>query len=111
MHKKQKAFQIDENDNVVTALCSITPGPVTIFGDSAAASISAIEQIPKGHKIALSDVTAGEEIMKYGVPIGRAKQKIKAGEWVHLHNIQSQYDERSEHLDPLTGAPKDTVYQ
>ena len=43
--------------------------------------------------------------------IARATKDIRAGEWVHLHNIRSVYDERSSHLDVMTGAPKDTRYE
>lgn len=39
-----------------------------------------------GHKIALKDISAGENIIKYGYPIGHAVTDIKAGEHVHTHN-------------------------
>ncbi len=45
--------------------------------------------IPVGHKRALRDISEGEQIIKYGHPIGRAKCDIKAGEWVHSHNLRS----------------------
>jgi altronate dehydratase len=111
MEKEQRAFQIEEIDNVATALDTIAPGSVTLIGDVLMERIYAVSEIPKGHKIALKDMKAGEDITKYGVRIGRAVKNIKAGEWVHLHNIHSVYDERSSHLDAVTGAPKDTRYE
>lgn len=53
----------------------------------------------------------GEDIVKYGVVIGRATADIPAGSWVHLHVMRSVYDQRSSHLDVRTGAPKDTKYE
>lgn len=43
----------------------------------------------KGHKIALTDIKAGQNIIKYGYSIGHAVKDIKAGEHVHTHNIQT----------------------
>lgn len=107
---EQTAFQIHAMDNVATALCPLSSGPVKLLGDAGTESISAIEPIPGGHKIALRKISAGEKIIKYGVPIGCATQDIPAGSWVHLHVMRSLYDERSSHLDMHTGAPKDTTY-
>ncbi|MBQ4639868.1 MAG: altronate dehydratase [Clostridia bacterium] len=47
------------------------------------------EDIPAGHKIALTDIPKGEKIIKYGNPIGRAACDIRAGEWVHSHNLKT----------------------
>lgn len=105
------AFQIDFSDNVATALEEIAPGEVTIRGDAGEAGVLALEKIPEGHKIALRDIGEGEDIIKYGVRIGRAVKPIPKGSWVHLHNIRSVYDERSSHLDAVTGAPRDTRYE
>jgi hypothetical protein len=44
-----------------------------------------------GHKFALRKIAAGERIMKYGAPIGRAIRDIDAGEYVHTHNMASDY--------------------
>ncbi|MGN0651513.1 MAG: UxaA family hydrolase [Gemmiger sp.] len=111
MDNTQTAFQIDLRDNVATALTPLKPGPVILRGDAAQASIEAIGEVPVGHKIALHSIAAGEEILKYGVVIGRATADIPAGSWVHLHVMRSVYDERSSHLDVRTGAPKDTKYE
>ena len=107
----QTAFQIDLADNVATALCALTPGEVRLLGDSAAPDALATTDVPTGHKLALRDIHAGEMIVKYGVAIGRATAEIPAGSWVHLHVMCSNYDERSSHLDVVTGAPKDVRYE
>ena len=46
-------------------------------------------EIPAGHKIALQAIAAGDKVIKYGNPIGVAVQDIKAGEWVHSHNLKT----------------------
>jgi altronate dehydratase len=106
------AFQIDTLDNVATALVAIPAGAdVTLLGDTAQPTIRAVTDIPVGHKIALRDIAAGEDIIKYGIRIGRATADIPGGSWVHLHVMHSVYDQRSSHLDVNTGAPKDTKYE
>ena len=107
----QTAFQIDLRDNVATALEALGAGPVRLLGDAAAAEIIAAGDVPVGHKIALRDIAVGEMIVKYGVVIGRATADIPAGSWVHLHVMCSNYDDRSSHLDVVTGAPKDIRYE
>ena len=42
-----------------------------------------------GHKIALNDIKKGENIIKYGYPIGHATEDIKKGDHVHTHNIKT----------------------
>ena len=42
-----------------------------------------------GHKYALHDIKCGENIIKYGNPIGHATCDIKAGEHVHTHNVKT----------------------
>ncbi len=111
MEKKQTAFVIERRDTVATALEALEPGDVLLLGESPLPALTAVTEVPKGHKIALRDIPAGENIIKYGIPIGRATADIPAGSWVHLHVMRSNYDERSSHLDVRTGAPKDTKYE
>jgi len=49
------------------------------------------EDIEYGHKIALSEIKKGDLVRKYGRPIGKASQDIKPGDWVHTHNVSSEY--------------------
>ena len=44
-----------------------------------------------GHKIARLPVAAGDRVIKYGAPIGRATRAIAVGDHVHLHNLRSDY--------------------
>ncbi|MBO7722075.1 MAG: altronate dehydratase [Kiritimatiellae bacterium] len=50
-----------------------------------------------GHKYALRGIAAGENVVKYGMPIGRATRDIAAGEHVHVHNLRTGLDVRAEY--------------
>lgn len=111
MTLEQTAFVIDQRDNVATALCALAPGMVHLTGEPVQPEITVTQDIPDGHKLALRDISADEDIIKYGVVIGRATAPIPAGSWVHLHCMRSLVDERSSHLDAVTGAPNDISYE
>lgn len=44
-----------------------------------------------GHKVARSAGRAGDKVVKYGMPIGSLNHDVAAGDWVHLHNMKSDY--------------------
>ena len=46
-----------------------------------------VEVRDDGHKYALRDIAAGENVIKYGMPIGHATCAIRKGEHVHVHNV------------------------
>jgi altronate dehydratase small subunit len=88
----KRAIQVDERDNVATATSDIGPGEeVEVISPSGAVAVRlrASEQIPFGHKLALREVGPGEEVIKYGERIGLASRPIRAGDWVHVHNLES----------------------
>jgi altronate hydrolase len=77
-------LKIHSRDDVATLLEAAGVGDaITAGGDS----LVARADIPKGHKIALRDLAAGEEVVKFGFPIGRATAPIRAGDHVHSHNL------------------------
>jgi (2R)-sulfolactate sulfo-lyase subunit alpha len=53
------------------------------------------EGVPLGHKVALTDIAAGADVIEYGERIGRATAAIGRGELVHVHNLGSARWERS----------------
>ncbi len=81
-----QVFKIHEDDNVVVAVSVIEKGKAVSINDD---EIVANMDIPAGHKMAIRDINEGEAIIKYGNPIGRAKEKIKKGDWIHLHNVKT----------------------
>ena len=78
-------IQINPQDNVCVALAPISAGTQI----NAGTTVTTLEDIPQGHKIALAEIKEGEKVIKYGFPIGVAKQDIKAGAWVHVHNVKT----------------------
>ena len=80
------AIVIAAADNVATALEPIAAGQMITAG---ASTVVAAEPIPRGHKIALRAIRAGDVVTKYGSPIGTASSEIAAGAHVHTHNVAS----------------------
>ena len=61
--------------------------------DNVGVLLSAYNDIPAGHKIALKDIKKDEPVIKYGMVIGKALKDIKKDEWVHTHNLITHLDE------------------
>lgn len=80
-------FKIHQKDNVAVAIDKIKKGD--ILSEGSTGKIHALDNVDKGHKIALLDIDEGENIIKYGFPIGHAIRDIKAGQWVHSHNLKT----------------------
>ena len=81
-----KAIKIHPSDVVAVAIDTIKAQECF---DIDGATYIAKAEIPAGHKIAIAPIQAGENIIKYGFPIGHAKVDISVGEHVHSHNVKS----------------------
>lgn len=79
-----RALQIAAHDMVATLIEDVDAGGDVIVRDH---RLKAGVPIPRGHKIALTDIAAGADVIKYGVPIGHATTAISAGDHVHSHNL------------------------
>jgi altronate dehydratase small subunit len=85
------AILLDPTDNVATALRDLSKGEtVTVMLNDITYSVILREDIAFGHKYALRDISPGQEILKYGLPIGKALDEVRAGDWVHVHNCRSE---------------------
>ena len=107
----QTIYVVHPSDNVGVAIEKLTCETVQTVGAQPGKAIRLLQDLPMGHKAAIRKIACGEPIIKYGAVIGAATKDILMGEWVHLHNMKSCYDERSSEIDPVTGAVKDTVYE
>ena len=87
-------IKINPADNVVVCLKPLAKGE-TIAIDGKV--ITLLQDTPAGHKVLLEDKAEGENIIKYGYPIGRAKTAIKKGEWVHTFNVKTALSEEAEY--------------
>lgn len=79
-------IKINEYDNVIIALRDYKKDEVIDLEDE---KITLLEDINRGHKIAIKNINKGENIVKYGLPIGYALEDIKIGNWVHTHNTKT----------------------
>ena len=86
MEKENRLYLITEKDNVAVALKDVRKGEEVEVGD---VKITALNDIPTGHKMALKDIEEGEGIVKYGFSIGNAREKIFFGQHVHTHNVKT----------------------
>ena len=84
----------DEKDNVgVIVIDKVIPEQnydCWIMENDKSAKIQAKNEIPLGHKIAMSDLNEGDTIIKYGHDIGKVVKSIKKGEHVHVHNVKTK---------------------
>ncbi len=88
---KPKAILIDTKDNVATAFQELAKGE-TVTVSLAGTEVTTVltQDIPFGHKFALSAIGLHEPVVKYGETIGLATDSILAGRHVHVHNMESQ---------------------
>ena len=86
----QNFLKINDNDNVVVALNVIPAGEtIGVQVQGCEKQITALEEIPAGHKMAICEIPEGGEVIKYGYRIGNTKEAVKAGAWIHTHNIKT----------------------
>ena len=90
MAERITALRIQPRDNVATSVLAQRAGEAAAYeADGEAVTVRLLDDIPFGHKFAIRPIAAGEEIIKYGYPIGRAVRDIQPGEHVHIHNVGS----------------------
>lgn len=82
---KYNVLVVNSKDNVVVAIEDIHKGESIVLpgGDR----FEALSDIPYGHKLALTHLATGSQLIKYGEAVGVLKCDVKRGEWVHLHNV------------------------
>lgn len=84
--KQAQFIKINPKDSVVVCLEDIKKGTIlSVDGQT----VEALEDTPMGHKILLQDKQKGENIIKYGYPIGHAKEDLKQGTWVRETNLKT----------------------
>ena len=81
-------MRLSHSDNVAVALRHLKAGETVMLDDVA---LKVRRNIAVGHKLAARAIAKGETILKYGCPIGTATQAIAPGEYVHAHNVESNY--------------------
>jgi len=79
---------LHENDNIGVASRELPAGSRIQIGPQ---DLVLQDAIDVGHKFALRAIEQGEKIIKYRAPIGSASRAIQPGEYIHTHNMQSDY--------------------
>ena len=90
-------IRIHAEDNVAVATETVHPGEIF-------EGVSAAQEIPGGHKMALARIPAGADVIKYGLPIGHALRDILPGEWVHTHNVGTNLGAEGDYVYAGQGA-------
>lgn len=84
--EKASFLKINPADSVVVCLRAMKAGE-TVSADGKV--ITLLQDVPAGHKVLIEDKNEGEDIIKYGYPIGHAKKYLKAGEWINENNLKT----------------------
>lgn len=84
-----KALLVHPDDSVATLVEPVAAGERVTF---AAQGVTALSDVPSGHKVAIRDIAAGDPVVKFGFPIGTARSDIAIGAHVHTHNLATALD-------------------
>lgn len=87
--EKASFLKINPADSVVVCLRAMKAGE-TVSADGK--EVTLLQDTPAGHKVLLEDKKQGENIIKYGYPIGHARKDLKAGEWVNEDNLKTNLE-------------------
>ncbi|MHC1761240.1 MAG: UxaA family hydrolase [Negativicutes bacterium] len=84
-----QAIQLEHEDNVATVIIEVAKGTaITVQSPGISFELAATDDIPYCHKVALGAIRKGDNVIKYGRPIGRATCDISEGSLVGVHNIE-----------------------
>lgn len=81
-------LRLAATDNVLIATRDLRPGRSATSSGEVVVLASAV---PLGHKVASRSLERGERVVRYAMAVGSATTPIAAGEWVHTHNLASDY--------------------
>ena len=82
MNQRPHMLTLHPRDNIAVALADISAGDV-----DSGTGLKALQSIKQGHKIAISAISAGQNVLRYGQTIGQATTDIARGEHVHVQNL------------------------
>ena len=91
----KRFLKINAVDNVAVAIADDLKAGEVVEIDGQA--ITLLEDITRGHKFALRDIAQGENVIKYGYPIGHATEEVKQGGWIHSHNLKTNLHDNLEY--------------
>ncbi|MEK6648356.1 MAG: UxaA family hydrolase [Actinomycetota bacterium] len=80
----RKVLFLSPLDNIAVCLSDIAAGEMI---SQEGREVTAIEHIPRGHKISIRGILKSEGVIKYGERMGHATTDIPVGAHVHTHNV------------------------
>ncbi len=85
----KNALVLDPKDNVAVALTDLSAGDSCLVVEDSGRKYEVVvtEAISFGHKFALADLKKDQGVFKYGEEIGRMKEPLAKGGWIHVHNM------------------------
>jgi hypothetical protein len=83
-----RLLRLSAEDNVGVATVDISAGEHVVIGGE---PVTVDQAVATGHKIALAHIAAGRHVIKYGLPIGSTTVDVRPGQYVHTHNLKSDY--------------------
>ena len=96
----KRCLKINAADNVAIAHAEdLSRGETVVVGQQ---EVVLQDDIACGHKFALQDMALGDNVIKYGYPIGYATEDIKEGDAVHSHNMKTKLDIFSNHSNTIS---------
>lgn len=98
----KEIIKIHPADNIAVALIEQKKGSTVVIDQE---TIHLNDDIARGHKFALRDIKAGENIIKYGMPIGHATQDIPCGTHIHTQNLKTNLSDINEYEYHPTHTP------
>ncbi|HZQ63283.1 MAG TPA: SMP-30/gluconolactonase/LRE family protein [Casimicrobiaceae bacterium] len=86
------------NDDVATALRDLARGErLRLTCGEVVREVDLVEDVALGHKFAVRDLGEGMRVRKYGEYIGRLTANVRAGAWVHDHNLATSATRHADH--------------
>ena len=84
----------DPKDSVAVVVVEGVTAGMTLTGlildEDRTLTLTSVQDIPLGHKVALKDMAVGDTVLKYGIDMGKVVEPIKAGEHAHVQNIKTK---------------------
>ncbi len=90
-------LKINPADNVAVAINPLAEG--TVVSVEGAGDITLVSDIPAGHKFALRDIAEGENVIKYGFPIGHARHAVAKGHFLDHNDIKTNLEGQLDYSD------------
>jgi hypothetical protein len=91
---ERRLLRLADADNVLIVAAPIAAGETVAGPDG---PIVVRQDVEVGHKVAAWPIFAGEKVVRFSMPIGSATQDVATGEWVHTHNLSSDYIRTFDH--------------